>query len=51
MRTRIGSLVVVVFVLATFVWGIAAQSDRGTNCISCVLRRFRGDGVQSQKNF
>jgi Ca-activated chloride channel family protein len=30
MRARIGTLVVVVFVLATFVWGIAAQSDRGT---------------------
>src|SRR5687768_15917214 len=34
MRARIGTLVVVVFVLATFVWGIAAQhqlgADRGT---------------------
>ena len=34
MRTRIGSLVVVVFVLAAVVWGIAAQNqlgaDRGT---------------------
>ena len=30
MRARIGSLVVVVFVLATFVWGTAAQSDRGS---------------------
>jgi hypothetical protein len=30
MRARIGSLVVVVFVLATIVWGVAAQSERGT---------------------
>ena len=29
MRARIGSLVVVVFVVATFVWGMAAQSERG----------------------
>ena len=30
MRARIGNLVVVVFVIATFVWGTAAQSDRGS---------------------
>ena len=30
MRTRIGVLVVVVFVVAAFVWGKAAQSDRGS---------------------
>ena len=30
MRARIGNLVAVVFVLATFVWGAAAQSDRGS---------------------
>ena len=30
MRARIGSLVVVVFVVATFVWGMAAQSERGS---------------------
>jgi Ca-activated chloride channel family protein len=29
MRARIGSLVVIVFVVVTFVWGAAAQSDRG----------------------
>jgi Ca-activated chloride channel homolog len=29
MRARIGTLVVVVFVLATFVWGIAAQNQLG----------------------
>jgi Ca-activated chloride channel homolog len=30
MRARTGALVVVVFVVATFVWGTAAQSDRGS---------------------
>ena len=30
MRARIGSLVVVVFVIAAFVWGHAAQSERGS---------------------
>jgi Ca-activated chloride channel homolog len=30
MRARIGGLIVVGFVIATFVWGTAAQSDRGS---------------------
>ena len=30
MRARIGNLVVVVFVIAAFVWGHAAQSERGS---------------------
>ena len=30
MRARIGTLVVVVFVIAAFVWGHAAQSERGS---------------------
>ena len=29
MRLRIGALVAVVFVVAAFTWGSAAQSDRG----------------------